>query len=265
MSTALYPSPLSGIIHSRRLGLSLGINLLPPDGKLCTFDCLYCECGYNAERRPHQPMPTREAVITALEKELRVLKGEDNEIDRIHAEGAGGLDVLTFSGNGEPTLHPDFPAIVDDVLRLRDRYFPQAKVTVLTNATQVVRPAIREALMRVDNAICKLDTVSPAYIKETDRPTGHYDVGEIVEALHDMHGHPIIQTIFLLKDGTANTGEEYVGTWLDTLRYIQPREVMVYTIDRPTPYPNLQKVTPAELDAIRDRVVQAGFPCIAAY
>ncbi len=263
--TTLYPSPLSGLIHSRRLGLSLGINLLPPDGKVCSFDCLYCECGFNAERRPRQPMPTREAVITALEKELRVLKGEDNEIDSIHAEGTSGIDVLTFSGNGEPTLHPDFPAIVDDVLRLRDRYFPQAKVSVLTNATQVVRPAIREALMRVDNAICKLDTVSTAYIKEMDRPTGHYDIGQIIEALRNMNGQAIVQTIFLVKDGIANTGDEYVVPWLDTLRYIQPREVMIYTIDRPTPYPTLQKVAPAELDAIRDRVVQAGFPCIVAY
>lgn len=260
--TALYPSPLSGLIHSRRLGMSLGINLLPPDGKVCSFDCLYCECGYNADRRPRQPMPTKEAVVTALEQRLQELH---HELHELHESGGKGIDVLTFSGNGEPTLHPDFPAIVDDVLRLRNRYFPQAKVTVLTNATQVVHPAIREALMRVDNAICKLDTVSPAYIKEMDRPTGHYDVGQIIEALHDMNGQAIVQTIFLRKDGTANTGDEYVVPWLDTLRYIQPREVMIYTIDRPTPYPTLQKVTPAELDAIRDRVVQAGFPCIVAY
>jgi len=252
--TSLYPSPLSGLIHSRRLGLSLGINILPPDGKVCTFDCLYCECGFNAARRPHSPMPTRQAVAEALEQRLRELV----------AQGVRP-DTLTFSGNGEPTLHPEFAAIIDDVLRLRDRYVPEAKVSVLSNATQVVRHEVRAALMRVDNPIMKLDTVSPQFISEVDRPTGHYDVEQIVEALCQMEGKAIVQTMFLSRDGKSNATPELVLPWIEALKRIRPKEVMVYTIDRPTPDGSLQKVPPATLDAIRDQVTAVGFPCIAAY
>ena len=142
MATVIYPSPIFGPVHSRRLGVSLGINLLPADGKVCTFDCIYCECGFNAQRRPKLPLPTREEVRQALETRLQQMQTE------------GPVpDVLTFAGNGEPTAHPHFPEIIDDTLELRNRYFPKAKVSVLSNSTQVIQPAIRQALMRVDNAI----------------------------------------------------------------------------------------------------------------
>jgi len=250
----LYPSPLSGLIHSRRLGLSLGINVLPADGKVCTFDCLYCECGFNADCRPHRPMPSRQEVAEALEQRLQELV----------AQGVCP-DSLTFSGNGEPTLHPEFTGIIDDVLRLRDRYVPKAMVSVLSNATQVVRDEVRAALMRVDNPIMKLDTVSPQFIREVDRPTGHYDVEQIVEALCRMEGKAIVQTMFLSRHGQSNATEQYTAPWMDALRRIRPKEVMIYTIDRPTPDDSLRKVPPDVLDAIRDLVEGAGFPCIVAY
>lgn len=160
-----YESPIFGPVKSRRLGVSLGINLLPKDGKVCTFDCIYCECGLNADHRPTSKMPTREEVRTKLEEKLQQMK-----------RAGESPDVLTFAGNGEPTCHPDFSAIIDDTLRLRDEYFPNARVSVLSNATQLHREDVRYALLRVDNNILKLDTVNASYISKVDRPTGRYDV-----------------------------------------------------------------------------------------
>lgn len=260
MSTIIYPSPIFGPVRSRRLGVSLGINLMPADGKICTFDCIYCECGFNKDYQPHLPRPTREEIFTALEAKLKEMKNE-------------GLapDVLTFAGNGEPTAHPAFPEIIEDTLRLRNQYFPLAKVSVLSNATRLHLPKVREALMRIDNNIQKLDTVSADYIKKVDRPTSaHYNVEEVIENLKAFHGHVIIQTMFLkgeTKDGEDidNTGEAFVAPWLETLKGIAPREVMIYTIDRETPLHSLQKVSHEELDAIRDRVISIGIPCTASY
>ncbi|MBR1932686.1 MAG: radical SAM protein [Prevotella sp.] len=254
MSTIIYPSPIFGPVHSRRLGVSLGINLLPADGKVCTFDCIYCECGFNADHRPTLPMPTRQEVSTALEARLKDMQ-----------QNGPAPDVLTFAGNGEPTANPHFPEIIDDTLRLRDQYFPQAKVSVLSNATLILRPAVRDALMRVDNNILKLDTVSRAYINKVDRPTGHYDLQAIIEGLKSFHGHVIIQTMFMKGPGVDNTGEEYVGPWLEAVRQIAPQQVMIYTIDRETPDHTLRKASPDELNQIRDRVAAAGIPCTASY
>lgn len=258
MSTIIYPSPIFGPVHSRRLGVSLGINLLPADGKTCTFDCVYCECGFNADHRPQQKLPTREQVAAALESKL---------LDMQH--NGPTPDVLTFAGNGEPTCHPHFPEIISDTLLLRDKYFPQAKVSVLSNATFTHRQAVHDALMLVDNNIQKLDTVNADYINKVDRPTGAYDVNKIVEQLKAFNGRVVIQTMFLkgMSNGVDvnNTGDEYVQPWLEAVKYIQPREVMIYTIDRETPDHDLQKATHEELDAIRDQVIAAGIPCTASY
>ncbi len=258
MSTIIYPSPIFGPVHSRRLGVSLGINLLPADGKVCTFDCLYCECGFNAAHRAHQPMPAREEVAVALENRLAAMK----------AEGAA-LDVLTFAGNGEPTIHPHFPEIIDDTLRLRDKYFPLAKVSVLTNATLVARPAVFEALSRVDNNILKLDTVNEEYIRFVDRPTSAYNLAQIVERLAAFGGNAVIQTMFMkgVVDGKSvdNTGDEYVLPWLEAVKKIAPREVMIYTIDRETPQEGLLKATHEELDRIVALLRAEGIAATASY
>ena len=258
MSTVIYPSPIFGPVHSRRLGVSLGINLLPPDGKVCSFDCIYCECGFNADHRPQSKLPTHEEVITALEARLRDMK----------ANGPAP-DVLTFAGNGEPTSHPHFAAIMADVIRLRNEYFPQAKVSVLSNSTFIHRPEVREPLMTVDNNILKLDTIDPIYINKVDRPTGSYDLRRIIEDMKSFHGHLIIQTMFMKGtyhgESVDNTGDAHVLPWLNALREIAPREVMVYTIDRETPAQGLEKATHEELDSIRDRVIALGIPCQASY
>ncbi len=258
MSTVLYPSPVFGPIHSRRLGVSLGINLMPADGKVCTFDCIYCECGFNADHRPHSRRPTREEVAQALEKTLRDMK-----------ENGPKPDVLTFAGNGEPTLHPDFPAIMDDVVGLRNEYFPNAKISVLSNATLAPKAEIRAALMKADNNLQKLDTVNQRYIETLNRPTGKYDVNEIIESLKLFNGHVIIQTMFLKgadgEESIDNTGDEYVMPWLEAVKAIKPQEVMIYTIDRETPDQKLRKATHEELDRIVSLIKEAGIPATASY
>ena len=258
MSTIIYPSPIFGPVHSRRLGLSLGINLLPADGKVCSFDCIYCECGFNADHRPALPLPTRQEVAHELELKLQQMEAE-------------GLlpDVLTFAGNGEPTCHPHFAEIIGDTIGLRDRYCEKAKVSVLSNATMIHRQEVRDALMRVDNNILKLDTVAPLYINKVDRPNGSYDVGRIIQHMKAFEGHLIIQTMFMRGECQGepvdNTGEEYVGPWLEAVKEIGPRQVMVYTIDRETPSHSLLKATHEQLDGIRDRVIATGIPCTASY
>ena len=258
MSTIIYPSPIFGPVRSRRLGISLGINLMPADGKVCTFDCIYCECGFNADRRPRQKRPSRQEVAEALEAQLK----------KMHDEGVHP-DVLTFAGNGEPTSHPDFADIIDDTIALRDSYCPEAKVSVLSNSTFILRPDIHSALMRVDNNILKLDTVDPLYINKVDKPTGHYDVNRIIDAMKRFEGHVIIQTMFMKGnyrgESVDNTTDDYVSPWLEAVKSIQPMEVMVYTIDRETPAEDLQKATHDELNSIRDRVIAAGIPCTASY
>lgn len=259
MSTVIYPSPIFGPVHSRRLGISLGINLMPADGKVCTFDCIYCECGFNADHRPRLKRPTREEVAAALERKLNEMQA-DGQLP----------DVLTFAGNGEPTAHPQFAGIIDDTIRLRNRYCPEAKVSVLSNATMAMRPDVHAALERVDNNILKLDTVSKEYIDKVNRPTyPTYDVQEVIETIRSFNGNAIVQTMFMrgTMDGKSvdNTGEEYVGPWLEAIKHIRPKQVMIYTIDRETPDHELLKASPDVLNAIRDRVMAAGIPCSAAY
>ena len=258
MSTIIYPSPIFGPVHSRRLGISLGINLLPADGKVCSFDCIYCECGFNEDHRPTLPFPTREEVAAKLEEKLQQMT-TDGQLP----------DVLTFAGNGEPTCHPHFAEIIDDTIRLRNQYCPMAKVSVLSNSTMIHRQAVHDALMRVDNNILKLDTIDPIYINKVDHPNGTYDVEKIIERMKAFNGHIIIQTMFMRGEcrgeSVDNTGDEYVTPWLEAVKEIKPQQVMIYTIDRETPTPGLLKATHEQLDAIRDRVIVAGIPCTASY
>lgn len=258
MSTIIYPSPVFGPVHSRRLGVSLGINLLPEDGKFCTFDCVYCECGFNKDHRPHRPLPTREEVYTVLEERLKDMH-----------ENGPHPDVLTFAGNGEPTLHPEFAGIIEDVVRLRNHYFPEAKISVLSNATQVLKPEVFNALLKVDNNIQKLDTVNPDYIELVDRPTGHYDVQRIIDQLKAFSGHVIIQTMFMTGStqgkSVDNTTPEFVEPWLKAVQEIKPRQVMIYTIDRETPDHDLCKAGKEVLDRIGEQVREAGFEVSVSY
>ncbi|MBR4516758.1 MAG: radical SAM protein [Bacteroidaceae bacterium] len=251
MSTVIYDSPVFGPIHSRRLGISLGINLLPKGGKVCSFDCIYCECGLNKERRTKNPLPTADEVEEGLRSKLQEMKQE-------------GIvpDVLTFAGNGEPTLHPSFPEIVDRVRRIRDELCPSAKMSILSNATQIRRPEIREALRHFDNNILKLDTVNPAYINNVDRPQGHYDVEEQIRCLEMFQGQCIIQTMLMRGEYDGhdldNTGETYVGPYLEALARIKPKAVMLYTLDRETPVGGLLKADADVMQSIAERIRALG-------
>lgn len=258
MACVIYPSPVFGPVHSRRLGTSLGINLLPEGGKICSFDCIYCECGFNKDRRANTKLPARAHVKEVLEKKLISL-----------AEEGVRLDVMTFAGNGEPTSHPEFEGVVDDVIELRDKYCPDAKISVLSNSTFLTRKQVFDALHKVDNNILKLDTVNREFIELVDRPNAGYDLGKVIDALKAFEGRLIIQTMFLKGEfeGKAidNTTDEYVQPWIEVLKEIKPHEVMIYTIARETPAENLIKATKEELDGIAEKLRGEGFTVQIAY
>ena len=237
-----------GPIFSRRLGSSLGINLLPVNGKICTFDCIYCECGWNKDGRGDTRLPEASEVHEALETKLKQLATEGTPVDSI-----------TFSGDGESTIHPGFPQIIDDTLQLRDRYYPKAKVSVLSNATQVHRPEIFAALCKVDNPIMKIDAPTNALAEKINHPAPGYDVNRVVEALKQFHGDFILQTMFLKSKDFDSSSPEVLNGWMDIVRLLKPREVMAYTIDRPTPEEGLQKFTVEEMSTFLKPLIEEGF------
>jgi len=258
MSTILFDQIVYGPVQSRRLGISLGINLSPADGKRCTFDCIYCQCGLNAERKAHRRPPTREAVRRALSCKLSQLKAQGIVPDRI-----------TFSGNGEPTMHASFAAIIDDTLALRDAGCPSAKVAVLSNSTLLHKAEVVGALCKVDENLMKLDTVNEALFRLIDQPAPHdLTARKVVENLLQFDGRLTIQTMFLKGEykGTPidNTRDEDVGLWMEALKKIRPQNVMIYTIDRETPVKTLQKIQPETLAEIARKARNEGLPATAS-
>ena len=255
--TSLYDNIIFGPIRSRRLGLSLGVNLLPIDSKLCSFDCIYCECGWNDEHPGKRRFNAREDVRTML----------DETLQKMVAQGTPP-DVITFAGNGEPTLHPDFESIIEDTISLRDKHCPGAKVSVLSNATQIHREDVRRALLRVDNNILKLDSAFDATVQLMNKPQGAYTVARTVELLKAFEGNLIVQTMFLrgeyLGQRVDNTTEEEVSAWLRLVEEIRPKQVMVYSLDRDTPCQTLEKVEKDELRGIAERVEALGVACSVA-
>jgi wyosine [tRNA(Phe)-imidazoG37] synthetase (radical SAM superfamily) len=237
-----------GPIHSRRLGNSLGVNLLPRNGKVCNFDCIYCECGWNKDGVGGEALPTAAQVRSALEDKLAVLLLDGTAIDSI-----------TFSGDGEPTLNPEFPRIIDDTLALRDTYCPGAKVSVLSNATRVHIPEVFDALSKVDNPIMKIDAPTNELVRLINNPAPGYDVASVVEALKLFKGDFCLQTMFLRSSAFHSDAPEVLDGWKAIVRELRPRQIMVYTIDRPTPQSGLDKFTPQQMrDAVSD-LIKDGF------
>ena len=236
-----------GPIFSRRLGSSLGINLLPEKGKICNFDCIYCECGWNRDGRNDTVLPSAEKVRADLERMLQ----------RLAAEGTP-VDSITFSGDGEPTLNPAFPQIIDDTLRLRTQYYPSAKVSVLSNATRVHIPEVFNALRLVDNPIMKIDAPTNELAALINMPAPGYDVNRVIEALKQFNGNFVLQTCMLRGNGFDSSSPEVVGPMMDIVRLLKPREWMVYTIDRATPMQGLEKFSPQEMKALVQPVIDEG-------
>lgn len=253
MSTILFDEIIFGPVRSRRLGVSLGVNLLPTDGKLCSFNCIYCECGLNEERRTRTKQPTRLEVKEALIHKLEAMQ----------AEGVAP-DVITFAGNGEPTMHPEFGGVIDDTIATRNRFFPKAKIAVLSNSTMLQKEDVFQALNRVEDNILKLDSVLDSRIQQLNVPNApSFNFDSLLKQLCRFDGNLIIQTMFLQGEfygaPVDNTTEAEISGWLVALKQISPKLVMIYTIDRETPVKGLRKVSKEALEAIADRARKEGF------
>lgn len=265
-----------GPIFSRRLGSSLGINLLPREGKICNFDCIYCECGWNKDGLGDKVIPSRADVHIALESKLKECLQDGISIDSI-----------TFSGDGEPTLNPEFPQIIDDTIYLRDKYFPKAKVSVLSNSTRVNIPEVFTALTKVDNPIMKIDAPSDELIARINKPASGYSVKRVIESLKKFNGNFVLQTMFLryssslqrteessLRGNECDRGNpvaipffdsaspEVLLPWMDIVRELRPREIMVYTIARPTPEIGIEKYTAEQMKELVQPLIDEGFNII---
>jgi len=249
----LFSEIIYGPIHSRRLGVSLGINLMPTTHKLCSFNCIYCECGFNQPVN-HPVLPTRTEVREALEHTLSTF---DFRLSTI--------DVFTFSGNGEPTMHPEFEGIIEDTCALRDRYCPNAKVSVLSNATQLGREDVVRALYRCDNRILKLDSAITATMRAIDDPVNcSLTVDDIIGKLSHFDGNFTLQTCFLrgtLLNGQTvdNTTPDELEAWYKAVRQLRPKQIMIYVIDRATPVKTLEKISPEQMQQIAAPLLAEGF------
>ena len=258
----LFPEIVYGPIHSRRLGVSLGINLMPTTHKLCSFNCIYCECGFNQPVN-HPVLPTRTEVREALESAL--IKYADAQIVNGKCENGKCIDVFTFSGNGEPTMHPEFEGIIEDTCALRDRYCPAAKVSVLSNATQLGREDVVRALYRCDNRILKLDSAITVTMRAIDDPVNSsLTVDDIIGKLSQFDGNFTLQTCFLrgtLPDGQTvdNTTPDELEAWYKAVRLLRPKQIMIYVIDRATPVKTLEKISPEQMRQIAAPLLAEGF------
>ncbi|MBO5849948.1 MAG: radical SAM protein [Paludibacteraceae bacterium] len=252
----LFEKIVFGPIRSRRLGISLGVNLLPKGNKICTFNCIYCECGFNSVNVKEANYPSIDEVKQALESRLAEMN-KNNE----------SLDSITFAGDGEPTLHPSFSEIIDETISLRNQFFPTAKISVLSNATMIGDEKIFETLQKVDNNILKLDSAIDSTVRIINQPTNpSFSVAKTINKLSQFAGKLIIQTLFF--SGTFegkpfdNTTEEEVSAWLEVLLKIRPKAVQIYSLDRKTPAENLQKASKETLQLIGKRVRDLGFEAI---
>lgn len=252
MATFLFEDIIFGPVKSRRLGVSLGVNLLPEDYKYCTYDCLYCECGWTLDQKTRLKLHNRQEISEALELKLIQMKNDKQTPDNI-----------TFAGNGEPTIHPDFEAIIDDTIELRNKYFPHALISVLSNATQIHKKSVVAALNKVDQNILKLDSAIDKTYQLINRPKSKIDIATLVERMKVFNGNLSIQTLFVRgkyeTDIFDNTTDYEVDKWLDLIKIIKPKNVMIYPIDRDTPYSDLEKIDAATLDKIGRKVKESGF------
>lgn len=254
MATFLFDRIIFGPVRSRRLGVSLGVNLLPSDKKFCNYNCLYCECGWTC-RGDISPrdLPGREQTREELYQKISMMAREDMI-----------PDVITFAGNGEPTIHPEFPGIIDDTIEVRNELCPEARIAVLSNSTTLHKPEVVAALKRSDQAILKLDTAIEASYQFINRPSSGTTVKSILERLRTFGEGLIIQTLFFrgTYNDTAvdNSRIEELTALLDAYKTIEPEMIMIYTFERDTPLDTLEKISFDELSGIAERIEALGFP-----
>ena len=259
MATFLFDEIIFGPVQSRRLGVSLGVNLLPVNVKVCSFDCIYCECGFTPKKYKEKAiLPTRQEVRQKLEEKLHEME-----------TGKQLPNVITFAGNGEPTLHPEFAGIIDDTIELRNQLAPKARIAVLSNATMLHKPDVFNALLKVEDNIQKLDSAFDETVELLDCPRGNFDLQKVVEQLKSFKGKVIIQTLFVkgeFKGQTVdNSTEKEISAWMKLLQKIQPEQVMIYTIARDTPVDTLKKISAEKLDTIAMQIEKAGFRVQVSY
>ncbi len=260
----LFNNIIYGPIHSRRLGTSLGMEIMPLTHKLCTFNCVYCECGWN-EPVNKPVLPTREEIKAALEEKLISLSSVSEQSERsVLCQQSGPIDVITFSGNGEPTLHPDFAGIIDDTCALRDRYCPSAKVSVLSNSTQLGRADVVQALRKCDNRILKLDAATDEMMRRIDLPVNErLNVATLMGWLQLFDGDFTLQTCFLRGEHNGqvidNTTPEELAAWYEAVECLHPKQIMIYVIDRKTPEEHLEKLSREEMERIAAPLIAKGF------
>ncbi len=258
MATFLFNEIIFGPVNSRRLGVSLGINLLPRNKKFCTFNCIYCECGWTPKQNEKLDLPNREDVYSALKDKLQNMKDSNYPPDNI-----------TFAGNGEPTIHPEFAGIIEDTIKLRNKMFPHAQISVLSNATQLHRKDVFDALLKIDQNIQKLDSAFPETIELMNIPKGNFKIDKLIKNLKAFNGNVIIQTMFLKGEykgkNVDNTTEKEVNAWLELLKEIKPESVMIYPIDRDAPINSLEKVSKEVLDNIAKKVKNIGLKVQVSY
>ena len=247
MATFLFDEIIFGPVKSRRLGVSLGVNLLPNDSKFCNFNCIYCECGWTKDKQEKVDFHSQDLVKQTLDSKLKSMLANNEE-----------LDVITFAGNGEPTLHPLFDKIIDDTIEIRNKYFPEARIAVLSNSTMLQKYRVVEALKKVDQNILKLDSSNIETIKLLNNPQGHFNLDYIIDNFAKFDGAFILQTMFLKGKyndvDIDNTTDEEVNSWLDLVNEINPKQVMIYTIARDTPAPDLEKVSMEKLEEIAGKL-----------
>lgn len=252
MGGFLFDEIIFGPVSSRRLGVSLGVNLLPTDYKFCTFDCIYCECGWTKKAEKKVILPSRKEIEERLESVLK--ERTANQLP---------IDSITFAGNGEPTLHPNFSEIIEDTIRLRNQYFPKALITVLSNASLIHNTKIISALLKVDKNILKLDAGTEATFQAINQANGNLKLNEVVDYLKKFEGKLIIQTLFVQgfnqHQGIDNTTEKEVNAWLKLVQEIKPKSVILYPIERETPENSIRKVDAQTLNKIANKVQSAGF------
>jgi wyosine [tRNA(Phe)-imidazoG37] synthetase (radical SAM superfamily) len=250
MATFLFDEIIFGPVRSRRLGVSLGVNLLPTDAKICNFDCIYCECGWTMSAKSHK-LPSRTEVKERMHSRLEQMKADGDT-----------LDVITFAGNGEPTIHPDFSGIIDDTINLRNKYFSKARIAVLSNSTMLHKPKVVEALKRVDQNILKLDSGFDSTLQLLNQPKKPITARQVIDHLKQFNGNFTLQTLFIRGTFKGkpvdNATPLELERWLEIVEELKPKDVMVYTIARDTPVDTLKKVSQSELESIAQRVRDLG-------